>query len=209
MEEKNIVITYESLFDILRREKFNKDLQKLDKIFFGDVKKYLSEKEAILKSQENNNSVFASKETEKTRRMLKSAKTIIQELYEKRETKIIQRALFSIRGEGNVDTSMMLPEEENLFLQLQKVLSENRNIILKPILNEIPMPKMEKEKPLKRDEISQERAEGMTKIKFLVELPSFLGPDLNTYGPFNEGDEADLPEMVAENFINNKQAERL
>ena len=44
MEAKEVNITYEVLFEILRREKDTADLQKLEPGFFNDFVEYLEDK---------------------------------------------------------------------------------------------------------------------------------------------------------------------
>ena len=41
-------ITYETLFDLLRRERSRNELQELEETFYEDVKKYLEEKQNML-----------------------------------------------------------------------------------------------------------------------------------------------------------------
>ena len=53
MGENEITITYETLFDLLRREKSRDELQSLSPTFFIDFIDYLKDKVNILKSQEN------------------------------------------------------------------------------------------------------------------------------------------------------------
>ena len=91
---KEVIITYENLYEILRREKYRTELQKLDETFYKDVVKYLQEKRAILESQAKKDNIFASTELEKTQTQLKNVLKIIRELYEKRENKIVQFSLF-------------------------------------------------------------------------------------------------------------------
>src|SRR3989338_8127493 len=91
------IITYEKLYEVLRLEKYKKDLQKLEHDFFTKVIKYLDEKKSILQSQENRDSVFASQSIAKTKRQVENAKMILKELYERMEGKIIQMALFNSR----------------------------------------------------------------------------------------------------------------
>ena len=47
MAEKDAIITYETLYEIVRLEKQRKELQKLDDTFFLNVVKYLEEKKAM------------------------------------------------------------------------------------------------------------------------------------------------------------------
>ena len=52
MAEKDVIITFDTLFDLARREKYREEIQKIDPKFFEDVIKYFNEKQAILESQE-------------------------------------------------------------------------------------------------------------------------------------------------------------
>ena len=91
-----VVITYDTLYEILRREKFKKELQKLDDNFFDNTLNYLNDKSKIYESQKEKDSIFSS-EFKKTEKTLENTKKILKELYEKRESKIIMLALFSSR----------------------------------------------------------------------------------------------------------------
>lgn len=48
-----------------------------------------------------------------------------------------------------------------------------------------------------------------TKVRFTSECPEFTGTDLESYGPFEEGDEAELPEDNAEIVVNRGTAEEI
>ena len=61
--EKEVVITYETLFEILRREKTREELQKLPDNFHNDVGKYLSDKKQTMLSIANDQ--FSEIEQEK------------------------------------------------------------------------------------------------------------------------------------------------
>lgn len=51
--------------------------------------------------------------------------------------------------------------------------------------------------------------EGYTRVKIKSDVPEFMGTDLETYGPFDEGDQADLPDDNAEILVNRGNAEEL
>jgi hypothetical protein len=55
-----------------------------------------------------------------------------------------------------------------------------------------PKPVLQQPEPQKKE---------TTKIKFLSPMPSFLGRNLEVYGPFIEGDEVLLPPELAAVFI--------
>lgn len=239
MAEKEVIITYDTLFDLARREKFRAELQKIDETFFDDVIKYFSEKQAIIESQEKNKSIFASAELEKTRNQLREAKRLLKEIYTWRETKIVQGAIFQSRCSGKgFDFTALLPEETLMFNSLQGALLEYREKILHCLLlHQKPDLHVEKKAEAKEVCESEEGSEscdsepkegteegpkgvatevagvsaepkhlktpsdtqkGSCSILIRSRLPEFMGPDMKKYGPFNEGEKAELPTEVAE-----------
>ena len=46
-------------------------------------------------------------------------------------------------------------------------------------------------------------------IKILTDMPEFVGPDMNKYGPFTKGDAAHLPIEIADVLISRNAAEKL
>ena len=58
-------ITYETLFEILRREKNREELQKLDESFFNDVLNYVKEKKQQLNDLQTKDDLFAVEEKKK------------------------------------------------------------------------------------------------------------------------------------------------
>jgi DNA replication initiation complex subunit (GINS family) len=198
----DVIITYENLYEILRREKFRVELQKLDESFYQDVVKYLQEKSAILESQSKKSSVFASTELEKTQTQLKNVIKILKELYEKRENKIIQSALFGSRSKNPQDTSTMLPEELVFYENLKAILDNYREGILNSLLaSKMPSITLPEQKDLN----IEEKTNSLT-IVVLNDLPEFVGPDLNVYGPYQKGETKILPSIVAEMLIKTEQA---
>ena len=59
------IITYETLFEILQKEKLRMELQKLNSNFHENFTKYLEEKTSILNSQRSKDTIF-SLEIQKT-----------------------------------------------------------------------------------------------------------------------------------------------
>ncbi len=187
-------INYEIIYDVLRKEKYNQELQKLDESFYKDVLKYLKEKESILKSQEKKESIFKS-EIEKTRKQLENAKKLLKEIYERRESKIIQLALLSSRANNNNNDSI-LPEELLLYDLLINNLNHFRNSVIERVLNQ--------PKDLKAD-----KEQKTLLVRFLNPLPKFLGTDLTIYGPFKQEDMANIPMEIAQMLIRVKYAEEV
>lgn len=190
------MITYETLFNLLRMEKSKPELQRLDEDFINQVSSYLEEKQNILKSQEGKDSIFKA-EIEKTKNQLEQIKKLLKELYEKRESKIVNLALISSRNEEWVDDmSAMLPEEKEFYNVFIKELSLFRNSILDKIINK------EETKILTDDEDTK-------MIRILEVIPKFVGTDLNIYGPFDKEDVANVPLDVADLLIKNNRAEEI
>jgi len=47
------------------------------------------------------------------------------------------------------------------------------------------------------------------KVKIIAEVPEFMGTDLESYGPFEEGEKVEIPEENAEILVNRGNAEEL
>ena len=194
------IITYEALYEVLRKEKNESELNKLDDSFFDDVVKYMQEKKSILNSQKEKDSIFAAKEIEKTERQIQNVRKILKELYDRRENKIIQAAVFSSRSKQNISVNG-LNEEKKLFNDLINLLKNYRSSILDNLLT-MKMPSIEEPKELKNQEES-----GTKLVRFVQAVPRFVGDDMNVYGPFERENVANLPLNVAEVIVKNKRAE--
>lgn len=202
--EKDVVITYETLYEILRREKLRAELQPLDKSFLKDIVNYLNDKQSIFDSQMKKTSIFSGSETQKTQKQIENIKRMVQELYEKRENKIVQLAVFSSRTDERSDFQEMLEEEKALYEELVSLLNNFRKNILLNVLSLKAPEIQQKEEPkeLKKDDKPSNRL-----IRFLHATPKFVGDDLKVYGPFEEEDVAALPLKVANILVKNGRAE--
>ena len=140
MDEKDVVVTYETLFELLRLEKSREELQKLEDSFFDDVRSYLMDKRNAFESQESQSILFAADEKEKTRLELENIKKILKDLYDRREKKIVNIALNKARtGVTVVNTANMLPSEKLLFDSINTTLLEFRkNILFRLACGEVP-----------------------------------------------------------------------
>lgn len=197
----DITITYDVLYEILRLEKTRKDLQELDKDFFKNLVSYQKEKYEILETQQSQNNIF-SREFEKTQKQIQNAKKMLKELYERRESKIIQLALYASRVQEKPSSASLLQEEKELLTAITKVLNKYRKEVLFNLLKN--------QHPEVTEEVSAEKVKLQNKlVRFTHALPKFVGDDLNTYGPFEEEDIANLPERVAAVLITRKRAQEI
>jgi len=198
------VITYETLYELLRKEKYNQTLQELDKDLFKNVITYLEEKERLI-TQSPKDSTF-SKEISNTRKQVENAKKLIKELYERRENKIIQFAVLSSRS-GTKENCPLLPEEEKFYADIVTVFSKYRKDILENILK-MKHPLIKEPEPPKT--IKTEEKQPLNKlIRFIQPTPQFVTPDLQIYGPFEKEDVSHLPEKIANTLIKKKRAEEI
>lgn len=202
-------ITYETLFDLLRRERSRNELQDLEKTFYDDVKTYLNEKEAMLKGEDKK---FTSRaEQEKIKIQIKNAKKIIKELYETREKKILHLAESKVKSDGLLmKTSSLLDKEKELFDEAVKLLKKYKSDILSKIVDleqEYTRPSFEAKVEEKVTEVQKEVSSGEVKITLNSNLPKFVGLDQKIYGPFNKGETATLPSDVANLLISKGRAQ--
>jgi len=211
---KEVMITFETLFDILRREKSHEELQRLDPVFFHDVFEYLAQKQLIFDSAVGKTDLFSVDEREKTQTQLFNIRRVIKELYERREKKILEMALNKSRTNSNLlDTSQLLASEKAFFDKLVDLLDESRDKVLMKILelkrgSEEPAPAPTPVQPEPQATPVQSAPAATTKVKFLKEVESFVGKELETYGPYAKDAVADLPKELADALINSESAEK-
>ncbi|MCH8329102.1 MAG: hypothetical protein IIB81_01770 [Nanoarchaeota archaeon] len=211
MEAKEVNITYEVLFELMKRESDTADLQKLEPNFFNDFVDYLNEKKNMLGKEDT---LFSYDEKKKTEKQIENAKRIIKEIYERREKKILNIALLKSRTKSNViDTSSLIENEKRFLDEAVKVLDIFRNDIINNIIDgkhasEITMQKKQNEETTEK---AAEPKEGKSTklVRFLCAVPKFVGKELEEYGPFAEEDIANLPAEIADVLIGKSRVEEI
>ncbi len=204
----NEIITYEKLYDLLRKEKSSQELQKIDRDFFRSVVEYLKEKEAIAESQRGKESIFSG-EADTTVKQVANIKKLIKELYEKREYKTMQLAMFASRIGDKEIPPALLAEERPLFLDIVNILNVYRESVVQNVIDKrLPTPG-EQPKSIKRDFVDDKKQSDTKVVRFMHAVPKFVANDMNTYGPFDEEDTAILPNKAADVLIDKKRAEEI
>jgi len=206
---QEVVITYETLFELLKRERERVDLQKIEPSFFSDTINYIKDKKKILETKDG---LFAHEERKKTERQLENIYKILKELYERREKKIISLALDKSRTKSNlIDTTALLKEEKVIFDALTGLLDNYRDAILYSVLNErMPfMNPVEEKKPKEDFKTALELRKSTKLVRFASPVPKFVGTELEEYGPFSEEDIANLPSEIADVLIGKGKAEEI
>jgi DNA replication initiation complex subunit (GINS family) len=125
-------ITYEQLFDALRREKSRDELQKLDDGFYRLARLFLIEKHAAILAE--NASGYGGLGAQRASIEYTNAKRIIRELYDRRERKIVTLAMHRSRTDAAVvDTGSLLPEERVFFDTVVELLLQTREQVFAAI----------------------------------------------------------------------------
>ncbi|USN45664.1 MAG: DNA replication complex GINS family protein [Candidatus Woesearchaeota archaeon] len=138
----DVTITYEALFDLLRRETKD-ELQKLDDSFYEDVRKYINQKKQLMEENLAKSDYFSKSEAEKIELQLKNIRKILVSVYELREKKIIHLALNKARTESTiVNTDALLSKEQDLFNALVVSLTRGKEQFFSAVDLERPMTSM-------------------------------------------------------------------
>lgn len=209
MESKEVNITYEILFEILKREKDMADLQKLEPNFFNNFIDYLKEKNNMMEKEE---SLFFYEEKKKIEKQIENARRMIKEIYERREKKILNIALIKSMTKSNIiDTSSLLGNEKMLLEEIENILNYFRDKVIYNVIKGRHIPELLiAESKNVEDKVKKEVAESNkgkenrkdTKlVRFLYSVPKFVGKELEEYGPFEEEDVANLPVEIADLLI--------
>ncbi len=213
MEEESkdeVTITYETLFELLRREKERSELQKLDPSFFRNVLRYLKDKQAIMSKKEED--LASVEEKKKTEEQIGNVKKILRDLYGKREKKIVGMAIDKSKNKSViVDNSVFLKEEKELFDSFVKLLDSGRDNVL---LNVIDLKEPVSfggvdEQPAEKEQTMDLKKKDTKLVRFLSAVPKFVGKELEEYGPFEEEDIASLPVEIATVLINKGRVEEI
>lgn len=186
------MITYQEIYDVLRKEKYNEALQPLDSNFLKDVAIYLNEKKGIVSREGNSDNLF-SDTLRMTRKQLDNALSIIKEILAIRQRKVLNLAFTAaVTGISKRDTETLLEHEQELFNVVVKRLEQNQKAVAEILNGKI------EEKDLKN-----------LFVRFKEEVPAFLDGNGNELGPFKKGDIANLPKEIAEILIGDKKAAQI
>ncbi|MBD3202882.1 hypothetical protein GF327_01195 [Candidatus Woesearchaeota archaeon] len=209
MENDTIGLTYELLFKIVRNERKNPDLQNIDKDIYEKIIDYVKNKDDIYHSSKDS---VTQKEQEKIQTQIKNIKKLIKQLFNLREKKIIILAINTARTSSEIKIKDILPEEKKLYDILVEVLSEFRKSVLDHLLKGTYPEYVEKKKTRRKkgkQKSEQENKSNKIKVRFLDNIPKFVGPELEIYGPFEPNQIFFLPTQIAKILVDKKRAEKI
>jgi DNA replication initiation complex subunit (GINS family) len=214
-------LTFSELRKIQKTERRQEDLSELDQNFFLKVRDYLERK----------------KEIDEKSREYKNAKRVFRKILSLREDKIVKNARLSLKSNIQASELDMLPREEELFRDMKQKFNEHRDRVEEVTEGSAKDTKrtgekVEAEIEDEEDLVSEEEAsdnqqkedaeeienteesgkeaeDGYEIVEITSEVPEFMGTDLEAYGPFEEGEEAEIPEDNAEILVNRGNAEKV
>ncbi|MEM2089576.1 MAG: hypothetical protein QXL88_00565 [Candidatus Pacearchaeota archaeon] len=180
------MITYQEIYDILRKEKYSETLQELPKDFFKELASYIEEKRKLL----SKDSTLFSDTLTMTRKQLENVLAMIKELFAIREKKVLNLAFTAAHtGVSKRDTESLLEHEQELFSMVVKKIEENQKLIKQKLEGNF-----------------EEKIFKNLFIRFEQDVPAFLTSDGNELGPFSAGEVANLPREIAEILISDGKA---
>ncbi len=212
-----------TLREIQRREKLSPYLQELGKEFYKELKKYVGEVHS--RYVEDSKQGGISKLTMALGEF-ENIKAIVSDIYETREKKIMNSALYYIKSEEEMKVENLVPEEEEMLRKVIEVLREQREHVLEKIISETDykfpheseryQTKNGKRVPVEADAATTDTisktamprgAPQKMTIRMLKDLPPLVGVDGRTYGSFKKEDVVTLPEPNAKVLVNQGAAE--
>lgn len=169
------MITFSDIYEAMRKEKYSEQLQLLPKKFLVDAAEYFKEKKEFLSKEDDLFSDMAIKNKKK----LENALSSFRDLLRIRKKKILNLAFVASEvGIGKKDFENLLSFEKELFEEVVKSLERaDKNLTA-------DMSGVQKD----------ERKHGL--VRFLEDVPKFLGFDGNEIGPFEKGEIANLENEI-------------
>ncbi len=174
-------IDFDELRRIHRLEKNTSKLVEVDDDFIESLEKFVEEeKKKYLSSLKN----FSSSDV----REFTNLKRVIEEIFLMREKKLLNKALIAAHTK-DINMDKMAKEEADTYKKMLKLLNDHNNIYSSLF-----------------GERQKEETELVT-INIIKEVPTFVGTDMQEYGPFSSGQKVDVPSKIAKLLVLRKIAE--
>lgn len=182
------MITYNDIYEYLRKERYSEQLQLLPKKFIGEVAGYISDKKKIVSEGED----LFSEEIIRNKKQLENAISIFRELMLLRKKKILGLVFVaSETGISKRDFENMIDFEKELFDEIMTSMKSAEKKMSSQFKN--------------GDVVNVENAFSM--ILFLEDVEEFVGMDGKSLGPFKSGEIVNIPKQIADILVNDKKAE--
>ncbi|MGV8152411.1 MAG: hypothetical protein ACP5OG_04975 [Candidatus Nanoarchaeia archaeon] len=184
------MITYNELYDALRKERYSEQLQPLPKSFIKEVAAYLKDKKEIANKDVDD----FSEAVVKTKKQYENSLAIFKELMLRRKKKMLEMAFVATEtGISKRDFENMFAPEKEAFDEILKALEKSDKKI-NEILKEKDTGEVQKLNKM---------------VVFVEDTDEFLDLEGNVIGPFKKGDVANVPQEIAGILIIDKKAEAI
>jgi len=180
------MITYNDLYEYLRKERYSEQLQILPKNFIQEVASYFAEKKAVASNSED----LFSEAVLKTKKQFENAIGLFKELMLRRRKKLVNLSFVAAEtGISKRDFENMLDFEKELFDKIVKGMEEAEKNILGFLNGK-----------------KQEQAKNKM-LLFKEDTSEFLGLGGEMLGPFKKGEIANLPIEIGNILVSGGKAE--
>jgi DNA replication initiation complex subunit (GINS family) len=180
------MLTFSDIYEAMRKEKYSENLQMLPKKFLVEAANYFKEKKEFLAKESDMFSDIAIKNKKK----LDNAVSSFRDLLRIRKKKILNLAFVASQvGISKKDFENLMAFEKDLFEELVKSLEraeKNQNADMS-------------------GSVKDERRHRL--VRFLEDVPEFLGVDGSDVGPFKSGEVANLESEIVEILSKDKKVE--
>ncbi len=165
------MLMFSDIYEAMRKEKYSENLQVLPRKFLVDVAEYFREKKNFLEKEDDLFSDVAIKNKKK----LDNAVSSFRDLLRIRKKKILNLAFVASQvGISKKDFENLLGFEKDLFEELVKALERaDKNQVMDM-----------------SESVKDERKHRL--VRFLEDVPEFLGFNGDDVGPFEKGEVANL-----------------
>ena len=180
------MLTYNDIYEALKKEKYSEALQQLPKNFAKEVSEYIKEKKEIASKEED----MFSDAIIKTKRQLENAVSIFKELILRRKRKLLNLAFIAREtGISKRDFENMFDFEKEMFDRIVTAMEESDKK-----LNDSMNGK------------SEETRKNLL-VVFNDNIDEFAGTEGEILGPFEKGELSNLPKEIAKILVEAGKAE--
>ncbi len=194
----------EALLDIYRKERMSPYLQDLGEEFYSEMDSVIKELESRYEERSKKGDMPGQGRALKE---LDNVTSVIRDLYDIRERKVVLSALNHVRRDGGkMDVENLTDEEEKMLGDVLDILRNTRQ----EILGAGPVTKTKAAKKSPAREKEEPKAEStLITVRIKKDLPSIVGVDGKVYGSFKGEDVVSLPDANAAALIKQGAAEEI
>jgi DNA replication initiation complex subunit (GINS family) len=171
------MIAFSDIYEAMRKEKYSEKIQQLPRKFLTDVYEYLNEKRAFIEKDKDHFSDVHLRNKKKLENSLAS----FRDLLRLRKKKILSLAFVAAEvGISKKDFEHLLSFEKDLFEELVRSLEKA-------------------EENMNADMMGAAQSERKHRlVRFLEDVPEFIGFEGNSIGPFQKGIIANIEQEIVE-----------